>query len=63
MSGDRASATARWRRRKGRRYILARSHMIDPADEIRARQCEVLVTLAAEPSWFMVAWGRRDDAV
>jgi hypothetical protein len=37
--------------------------MIDPADEIRARQREVLVTLAAEPSWFMVAWGRRDDAV
>jgi hypothetical protein len=37
--------------------------MMNPPDEMRARQREVLATLAAKPSWFMVAWGRRDDAV
>jgi len=63
LSWDRRSATARWRRRKLGRYILARSHMMNPPDAMRARQREVLATLAAKPSWFMVAWGRRDDAV
>ena len=42
MSGDRVSATVCWRRRKGRRYILAHSHMMDPPDEMRGATMRLL---------------------